>query len=162
MPVKALEFGTRLNGPGAKENVVGGPPSGTLMIDSPEIGRAAFAQKGGCLLRLTPSAILFSNRTGHLVFQFIFHLRLFMFGPVLILLQHRVEAQPILATEYLGIVYPIAPIASLWRDWCGGDEIFWDSGLHPHITSLCQANETQRTAVENPSGTILSILESYT
>ena len=38
----------------------------------------------------------------------------------------------------------------------GGDGIFWDSGLHPQITSLCQANETQRTAVENTSGTILS------
>ena len=95
-PVKALEFGTRLNGPSAKENVVDRPPSGTLMIDSPEIGRAAFVQKGGCLLRLAPSAILFSNLTGHLAFQFIFHLRLFIFGPALILLQRRIDAQPIL------------------------------------------------------------------
>lgn len=71
------------------------------MIDSPEIGRATVAQKGGCLLRLTPSAILFSNRTGHLAFQFIFHLRLFMFRPALILLQHRVEAQPILVTTLI-------------------------------------------------------------
>ena len=78
-PVKALEFGTRLNGPSAKENVVGRPPSGTLMIDSPEIGRAAFAQKGCCLLRLTPSAILFSNCCGNLAFQLIFHLLLSMF-----------------------------------------------------------------------------------
>ena len=46
-PVKALEFGKRLNGPSAKENVVGPLPSGTLVIDSTDIGRAVFAQKGG-------------------------------------------------------------------------------------------------------------------
>ena len=78
-PVKALKFGTRLNGPGAKENVVGRPPSGTLVIDSPETGRAAFAQKGGCLLTLVPSAILLSNCSGTFAFQFFFHLLLSMF-----------------------------------------------------------------------------------
>ena len=78
-PVKALEFGTRLNGTSAKENVIGRPPSGTLVIDSPEIGSATFMQKGGGLLRLPPLTILFSNRAGHLAFQLssIFELSMF-------------------------------------------------------------------------------------
>lgn len=116
--VKALEFNAGPNGPGAKENIVGRPPSGPLMIDSPEIGRAAFAQKGGCLLRLTPSAILFSNRTGNLASQLIFHLRLFMFGPALILLQRRVEAQPILAIA-LGLKIPCPQPTSFEGKWLG-------------------------------------------
>ena len=78
-PVKALEFGTCLNGTRAKESVIGRPPPGTLVIDAPEIGSAIFMQKGGGLLRLPPLIIVFSYRAGHLALHFIPIFELSMF-----------------------------------------------------------------------------------